>query len=93
MTDEISIEFDPVKDAKNLAKHRVSLEAAVDFEWETARTVEDQRFKYAEPRFEATGWMRGRLHIAVYCYRGNKTRMISLRKANEREFDNYVGKA
>ena len=44
MATEIEIEFDPAKDAKNLAKHGVSLAAAVDFDWATARIEEDVRF-------------------------------------------------
>ena len=90
MADDIEIEFDAVKDAKNLAKHGVSLEDAQDFDWATARIEEDFRFVYGEKRFEATGWPGARLHVAVYCKRGCKRRIISLRKANDREFDRYV---
>ena len=36
MPSEIEIEFDPVKEAKNLAKHGVSLGSAAVFEWDSA---------------------------------------------------------
>jgi uncharacterized DUF497 family protein len=90
MADDISIEFDPVKDARNLAKHGISLGDALNFDWNTARIEEDIRFFYGEKRFEATGWLGSRLYVAVYCTRDGKRRMISLRKANDREFDGYV---
>ena len=90
MTSETEIEFDPVKDARNLAKHGVSLADATEFEWETARTQEDVRFIYAEKRFEAKGWLRGSVHVLVFCLRGGETRVISLRRANEREIRTYA---
>ena len=90
MADDIEIEFDAVKDAKNLAKHGVSLEDAQDFDWATARIEEDFRFVYGEKRFEATGWLGERVHVVVFCVRGDKTRVISVRKANEREVRVYA---
>ncbi len=75
MADDIEIEFDAVKDAKNLAKHGVSLEDAQDFDWATARIEEDFRFVYGEKRFEATGW----LGVPLECSRLLQTR---LQKAN-----------
>ena len=86
------IEFDPTKDRLNLAKHGISLGQVVDFDWDTAQVEEDIRFIYAEKRFEATGWLSDRLHVVIYCKRGAATRVISVRRANDREFDEYVDK-
>ena len=86
----MEIEFDPGKDRLNIQKHGISLAEVVEFDWDTAQIEEDLRFLYAEKRFEATGWLGERLHVVVYCKRSIKRRIISLRKANDREFDKYV---
>ena len=56
-------EFDPVKDAMNIDKHGLSLADADGFEWEAAVVREDTRKRYAEPRFEAKGYIGDRLHV------------------------------
>ena len=81
----MAYEFDPAKDESNLDKHGVSLDDADGFEWETAVVREDTRKQYAEPRFEATGYIGDRLHVMVFCLRAETVRVISLRKANSRE--------
>ncbi|MBS0307690.1 MAG: BrnT family toxin [Proteobacteria bacterium] len=83
-------EFDPAKDESNLDKHGLSLADAEGFEWETAVVREDARKQYAEQRLEATGLIGDRLHVMVYCLRGDAVRVISLRKANLREVTRYV---
>lgn len=50
-TKSVKVEFDPARDASNRAKHGVSLQAAAQFEWETALEREDDRFDYGELRF------------------------------------------
>lgn len=48
------------------------------------------RQQYAEQRFEAIGYIGLRLHVMVYCLRGDAIRVISLRKANAREVKRYA---
>ena len=84
------IEFNPAKDASNLDKHGLSLGDAESFEWQTAVVREDVRAPYPEPRFEAVGYMGDRLHVMVFCLRGNTVRVISLRRANAREVKRYA---
>lgn len=83
-------EFDPAKDESNLDKHGLSLADADGFEWETAVVREDTRRQYAEPRFEAKGYIGDRLHVMVFCLRVDAVRVISLRKANQREEKSYA---
>ena len=83
-------EFDPVKDEMNIDKHGLSLADADGFEWEAAVVREDTRKRYAEPRFEAKGYIGDRLHVMVYCLRADAVRVISLRKANSREVNDYA---
>lgn len=61
----------------------------VDFEWETAQVREDVRKAYPERRFQALGYVQGRLHVVVFCFRGQMVRVISMRKANSREVNAY----
>ena len=84
------IEFDPAKDASNLDKHGLSLGDAESFEWQTAVVREDMRASYPKPRFEAVGYMGERLHVMVFCLRGDTVRVISLRRANAREVKRYA---
>lgn len=56
-----------------------------DFDLDTAVIDPDDRRDYGEARFKATGMIGGRLFIAIFTPRGERFRLISLRKANERE--------
>ncbi|HEY0267906.1 MAG TPA: BrnT family toxin [Methyloradius sp.] len=83
------IEFDPAKDYSNIAKHGVSLSLAEQLDWDVALIWQDARQDYGEERLIALSLIEGRLFYAVFVYRGNLRRIISLRKANQREFDLY----
>jgi len=52
--------------------------------------LEDRRQAYAEPRFEAKGYVGQRLCVMVFCLRESAVRIISLRKANLREVKSYA---
>jgi hypothetical protein len=86
----VDFEFDPAKDDINLEKHGVSLADAEGFEWESAVVRQDSREQYAEPRFEAKGYIGDRLHVIVFCLRADAVHVISLRKANPREVKSYA---
>jgi uncharacterized DUF497 family protein len=53
----------------------------------------DDRKRYSEPRFVATGLIEQRLYVMVFCLREVSVRLISLRKANDREVKRYVDNA
>jgi hypothetical protein len=84
------IQFDQAKDAKNTEKHGVSLAAAAGFEWEDAVTWPDQRQDYGEQRFAGLGYIGDRLFYVVFVARVDARRIISLRKANQREVRRYA---
>lgn len=86
------VTFDPRKDVSNVAKHRLSLAEAADFEFETAIFGIDTRFDYGEVRRIAIGMLRGRLHAIVFVEMLMGVRVISLRKANQREQRKYRAK-
>lgn len=76
----MNCEFDPTKDESNLDKHGLSLADAEYFEWGSAVVREDTRRQYVEQRFEVIGYIGNRLHVMIYCLRGDVIRVISLRE-------------
>jgi uncharacterized DUF497 family protein len=81
------IEFDPVKDIENRAKHGAGLAlASLMFADESVvAELVDQRRDYGEVRFIAYGRIAGRAAVCVFTWRKTVRRIISLRKANSRE--------
>jgi uncharacterized DUF497 family protein len=87
------VSFDSAKNERNIASRGISFEVAEQFEWNTALIAEDLRKEYGEPRFQALGFILGRLHAMVFTPRAGKVHVISLRKANQREMRRYEAKA
>ncbi len=86
----MEITFDSVKDLKNREKHGVSLADATGFEWDDAVTWPDQRREYGEHRIAGLGYIGDRLYYVVFVARDEECRIISLRKANQREVKRYA---
>ena len=49
----------------------------------------DDRYSYGEDRYQVTGRIEGRLFVVVFTTRGQTIRIISARKANQREVRDY----
>ncbi len=81
--------FDPAKDAVNRAKHGVSLALAEVLFAAPHVSIADDRFDYGETRQVAFGVINDRLFACVYVDRNGERRIISLRKANQREARRY----
>ncbi len=86
----MKIDFDPEKDASNIAKHGVSLALAAELDWEAALVWVDDRFEYGESRLIALAPRTGILYYVAFVDRGRTRRVISLRRANRREVKHYV---
>lgn len=86
----MKIEFDPAKNARNIAERGISFERAEEFEWKTAIIIKDKRKDYKETRFRAMGVIGERLHAMVFTPRDEGIRVISLRRANRREERKYA---
>ncbi len=86
----MKIDFDPDKDAKNRARHGVSLALAAEMEWETALIWSDRRVDYGEDRQVGVGYIGMRLFVVVFVDRPGARRIISLRKATRTEIDRYA---
>ena len=52
-------------------------------------TIEDDRMDYGEKRFITVGLLDARMVILVWTPRGSARRIVSMRKANEREQKTY----
>ncbi len=88
------IDFDPAKNTRNITERGLSFELAWDFDFAEALVIEDDRFRYPERRWLAlgpltAGFRRGRLMVIVFTPVHGRIRIISLRKANERERRHY----
>lgn len=81
--------FDLAKEVVNLAKHGISLAEAARLDWDNALVTLDDRREYSELRQVALAPMDGRLWVVVFTDRPEDRRVISLRKANLREFRRY----
>ena len=77
--------FDPAKDVVNRTKHGVSLALAEVLFAGPHVSMMDDRFDYGGLREIGFGHINGRLFVCVYVDRNAERRVISLRKANERE--------
>lgn len=82
-------EWDPVKASANVLKHGVAFDAIEAFDWDAAIIGEDLRKNYGEARFFAVGPIEAVLHVVIFTRRASKVRLISLRRANERERRRY----
>ena len=83
-------EWDSRKAAQNVTKHAVPFEFAARVFLDPHRLdAEDTRRDYSEERRLTLGRIEGRLFAVAYTPRGPVIRMISARKANEREQRNY----
>jgi len=65
-------------------------ELAAEFEFETAHILVDSRHEYGEVRYIALGSVQGRLHVLCFTEIADGIRVISFRKANDREVKHYA---
>lgn len=85
----MKIEFDPAKSEKNARERGLPFLAVEEFEWETAVFSADDRYPYPETRFTALGFIGSRLHVVCFTPVAGGMRVISFRKANDREVRRY----
>jgi uncharacterized protein len=81
----MQIEFDPTKRDKTLEERGLDFaQAGLVFAGKHL-TREDIREDYDEQRFQTAGWLDDRIVILVWTPRGKARRIISMRKAHERD--------
>ncbi|WP_217126750.1 BrnT family toxin [Hydrogenophilus thiooxidans] len=86
------IEFDPVKRAKTLIERGLDFARAAEVFAGHHFTAEDLQENYGERRYITVGKLDGRMVVMVWTPRGEARRIISMRKANEREQKRYAAR-
>lgn len=81
--------YDAAKSARNVVQRGLSFELARTFDFQAALFTVDERKDYGEVRHRGLGWVGNRLHVLVFTETLHGIRVISFRKANEREARQY----
>lgn len=90
----MKFEWDHNKNQVNIQKHGFDFSDAEGIFEQSYLVFEDKRKDYGEKRIIVIGWLNSRLVVLIYTKRKRNYRIISLRKANEREkkkFQNRLG--
>ena len=82
-------EWDEAKSRINAAKHGLNFADAETVLQGRCVTFRDDRFDYGEQRFVTLGQLVDRVVVIAHTRRGDKTRIISMRKGNRREQKAY----
>jgi uncharacterized DUF497 family protein len=83
------IDFDLAKSARNASEQGLPFTLVSEFDWQGAVFSEDTRHPYPERRFVALGYVGERLHVVCFTPNEGGVRVISFRKANDREVRRY----
>jgi uncharacterized DUF497 family protein len=81
-------EFDPEKDRINCQKHGLALGEFTGFD-QPPIVLTDTRLDYGENRFRAFGRIDGIGYMIAYTVRGESMRLISFRRAHEKEMQRH----
>lgn len=85
----MDVTFDPDKRAATLQQRGLDMARAGEVLADLIVTVADDRRDYGEPRFISIGYLDGRMVLVAWTPRGPARRIISMRKAYEREQARY----
>jgi uncharacterized protein len=86
----MQIEFDPEKRDKTLLERGLDMAACAAAFDGPCLTFPDMRRGYGEDRFISFALLDGRMVVIVWTPRGKARRVISLRKANDREIREHA---
>lgn len=86
----MAITFDPAKRALTLEHRGLDMADAGEVLDGPSLTFPDERQAYGEPRFITLGLLAGRMVFIAWTPRDGGKRIISMRKANEREQKKYI---
>ena len=85
----MEIEFDPEKRVMTLAERGLDMARAVEIFDGDHLTIIDDRKDYGEERLMSFGFIDPRMVVIAWTRRGEVIRIISMRKANDREQAKY----
>lgn len=93
----MEFEFDPGKDEANRFKHGLRLAFGLRvFDDPFHVLTPTVRIGDEEERWKAVGCIDGKLYTAVHVWRGDRIRLISVRRSNageQRDYDSYSGRS
>ena len=81
-------EYDETKSKTNLAKHGIDFITAQQL-WDDDNAIDSSLNTKHEPRFLHIGMLSGKFYSAVFTWRGDKIRLISVRRARSSEVQKY----
>ncbi len=81
----MELDWDEEKRQDALRRHGVDFADVARIDFTAARIIIDDRRDYGEPRWITYGLVGDRLHVVCWTIRNERMRVISFRKANERE--------
>ena len=86
----MEFEWDQAKSDECFAERGFDFAYALHAFVDPARQVrQDNRWDYGEDRYQLLGTIEHRVFVVVYTVRGDVIRIISARKANQREVQDY----
>ena len=80
----MEFEYDPAKSARNESKHGVNFEQAKGLWFDEDRLIVPARGDFEE-RWALLGKMEDKLWVMFYTHRGDRVRIISVRRARPKE--------
>jgi len=86
----MEFEYDPEKSAANLLKHGIDFESAKGL-WDDVRRIEIQARSDTEARFVSVGRIGSAHWSCIFTYRGERVRIISVRRSRRQEIEDYEG--
>ena len=86
----MEFEFDPRKSDENMEKHGIDFKEARAL-WDDPDLIEIPVKTSDEPRFLVIGKISGKNWSGVITYRGEKIRIISVRRSRKEEVEIYEG--
>lgn len=86
---DADIDYDPKKNEINIVERGLPFDLIEELDWLATTIKPDLRMDYGEERWIATGPIHGRICVICYTWRMRTLRVISLRKANNREIKDY----
>jgi len=86
----MEFEFDPRKSASSKRKHGIDFVEAQAL-WDDAALIEIPARTEDEPRFLMVGLIAGKHWSCVITYRGERIRIISVRRSRKEEVEIYEG--
>lgn len=88
----MKIEYDSAKRDTTLLNRNLDMADAFEVFQGCHTTFPDIRFDYGEDRYITVGFIEGRMIILAWTQRNDVRRIISMRKANDREKTKFAQK-